>query len=165
LRRTFERWYPRLVRFLYARLGDADQAEDLAQEAFVRLLRVRPRDSGPWLFTVAANLARDELRLAKGHARHLALISAETAERIAGDPESAATRIHELERVRRALASLPERDRDLLLLHSDGFRYREIAQHVGVAPSSVGPLLTRAQRRFVDSYQTTQRSDAARVAR
>ena len=53
----FEKWYPRLVRYLRARMGDEDQAEDIAQEAFVRLLDQAPRDPAAWLFTVAANLA------------------------------------------------------------------------------------------------------------
>lgn len=164
LRSTFERWYPRLVRFLYARVGDADQAEDLAQEAFVRLLRSRPRESGPWLFTVAANLARDEARLARCRARHLSLVHSEAQARLAEGPEASLSRKEELERVRTALAALPDRDRDLLLLHNAGFRYREIATQLAVAPSSVGPLLGRAQRRFIEVYERAQAHDARRAA-
>lgn len=62
VRRLFERHYPRLVRFLYRRLGDPDRAEELAQEAFVRLLERRPRRPDAWLYAVAANLARDAAR-------------------------------------------------------------------------------------------------------
>ncbi|MBI4513121.1 MAG: hypothetical protein HY702_03335 [Gemmatimonadetes bacterium] len=53
---------PPLVRFLYRRLGDRDQAEELAQEAFVRLIERRPRGPRAWLYAVAANLARDAAR-------------------------------------------------------------------------------------------------------
>ena len=155
MRTFFERWYPRLVRFLYARTGDADQAEDLAQEAFLRLLERRPRDPGAWLFTVAGNLLRDEVRLARGRARRLTLVRLERE--LDGDPgpEPELLRAEEAAGVRRALADLPERDRTRLLLHHEGFRYREIAQQLGLAPTSIGPLLTRAQRRFLESYLVT----------
>jgi RNA polymerase sigma-70 factor (ECF subfamily) len=162
LRAFFERCYPRLVRFLYARLGDTDQAEDLAQEAFIRLLRVRPRDREAWLFTVARNLARDHVRLESGRARHLMLIQAAAEPERDADPDRELGRIQEACRVREALSALSERDRILLLLHHDGFRYREIAQRLGLAPTSIGSLLTRAQRRFVDSYHTISESHARR---
>jgi len=154
LRPFFEQWYPRLVRVLRARLGDADQAEDIAQEAFVRLLDARPQDPKAWLFAVASNLATDHTRVARGRARHLALISDELGGRAASEPEDTLLHAEEMERVRQALAALPERDRTLLLLHHEGFRYREIAEQLGLAAASVGSLLTRAQRRFARSYET-----------
>jgi RNA polymerase sigma-70 factor (ECF subfamily) len=149
----FDRWYPRLVAYLHARVGDRDHAEDLAQEAFVRLLENRPRDPGPWLFTVAANLLRDEGRLARGRARRLALVETQAELDRDPGPENELLRSREVARVRAALARLPERDATLLLLHHAGFRYREIAVQVGVAATSVGPLLSRAQRRFVEAYR------------
>ena len=159
MRAFFERWYPRLVRFLYVRLGDADQAEDLAQETFLRLLQARPRNPRAWIFTVAANLARDEARLTRGRARLLKLVEAEGDERrFAPDPEFMGS--EELTRVRGALAALPERDRTLLLLRQEGFRYREIARQLGLAPGSIGSLLTRAERRFLKSYEAGAGSDA-----
>ena len=51
--------------------------------------------------------------------------------------------------VQETLAMLPERDAALLVLHADDVSYREIAAAIGVAPSSVGPLLARAQERFI----------------
>jgi RNA polymerase sigma-70 factor (ECF subfamily) len=149
VRSIFTEWYPRLVRFLRARLADPDRAEDLAQEAFVRLLNERPRKPGAWLLTVAARLAIDDARAARGRARHLTLLGAESASDADPGPEPSLLRGDEIARVRRALGALAERDRMLLLLHADGARYREIAAHVGVAPSSVGTLLARAQRRLL----------------
>jgi RNA polymerase sigma-70 factor (ECF subfamily) len=163
-RSVFETWYPRLVRRLALRLGDTDQAEDLAQEAFVRLLSAAPRDPVAWLFTVGANLAADHARVAQGRARHLALIGGELRRGGEDDPEAALLQAEAMARVRRALAGLPERDRTLLLLHHDGVRYRDIARHTGVAPSSVGSLLTRAQRRFVKCYESLGENGDAREA-
>jgi RNA polymerase sigma factor (sigma-70 family) len=151
VRAFFDRWYPPLVRFLFARLGDSDLAEDIAQEAFVRLLDRDPRDPQAWLFAVAANLATDHSRVARGRARHLALVARDEASD--EDPAAALLRAERIGRVRRALGKLSERDRTLLLLHNEGFSYADLARHVGVAPSSVGPLLARAQRRFTKSYE------------
>ncbi|MGH7545726.1 MAG: RNA polymerase sigma factor, partial [Gemmatimonadota bacterium] len=74
VRRLFERHYPRLVRYLYRRLGDLDRAEELAQETFVRLLERRPRRPEAWLYAVAANLARDAARSDARRARRLRVL-------------------------------------------------------------------------------------------
>ena len=164
VRSLFDRWYPPLVRFLFARVGDVDLAEDIAQEAFVRLIERSPREPKAWLFTVAANLATDHSRLARGRAQHLALVAGESpiGEE---DPAAELLRAEETSRVRQALAALSERDRSLLLLHHDGFSYAEIARQLGVAASSVGPLLTRAQRRLTASYQQMEGGDARHASR
>ena len=47
------------------------------------------------------------------------------------------------------LALLPERDAALLVMRADDVSYREIAAAIGVAPTSIGPLLARAQQRFI----------------
>jgi RNA polymerase sigma-70 factor (ECF subfamily) len=165
VRAFFDVWYPRLVRYLWARVGDLDQAEDLAQEAFVRLLSHRPREPKAWLFAVAENLARDEARLARGRVRHLQLLHAERETEADPGPEIGLAGRDDAEDVRRALDLLPERDRRLLLLHHAGFRYREIAREVEVAVGSVGSLLTRAQRRFLHAYQGLDGREDRRKAR
>lgn len=152
-RSFFDEWYPRLVLYLRARLGDADHAEDIAQEAFVRLLDNTPRDRVGWLFAVASNLAVDQQRVANGRARHLTLMRAARKGSADPGPEQELLRAELVTRVRTALAALPERDRDLLLLRHGGWPYRDIARALGVAPSSVGSLLTRAERRFASTYE------------
>ena len=170
VRSFFDEWYPALVRSLRARLGDADLAEDIAQEAFVRMLDHRPRNPKAWLFTVAANLVCDHSRTARGRARHLALVG-DAAERAAApdDPSQAVVRAEAVGQVRAALDALTERDRTLLLLHHGGYSYAEVAARLGVAPSSVGPLVTRAQRRFARAYAlphaTEEGADARHASR
>jgi RNA polymerase sigma-70 factor (ECF subfamily) len=51
------------------------------------------------------------------------------------------------------LHALPVRSRELLLLRAEGFRYHEIASAIGVAPGSIGTLLTRAELAFRASYE------------
>lgn len=152
IRQLFERHYPSLVRFLHARLGDRDLAEDLAQETFVRLLERPPREPEGWLYVVAANLARDAARGELRRSRHLEVLTGESAEEAMPSPEHQALQAEDVARVRTALAALSERDRTLLVLSGDGLSYREIAGALGVAPTSVAPLLARAQRRFVRAY-------------
>ena len=149
----FDRWYPRLVSYLRAKIGDADLAEDIAQEAFVRLLDETPRDPAAWLFVVANRLMIDDARIARGRRRHLTLLRVEASDRTGPSAEQALARSEAIASLHRALAALPERERELVLLHHAGWRYREIAEHLGVAASSVGSLLTRAERRLASSLE------------
>jgi RNA polymerase sigma factor (sigma-70 family) len=158
---VWQEHYPSLYRYALRFTGDADAAEDVAQEAFVRLLdQDLPREEvRPWLFVVAANLARDR---ARKRARHRKLLRGET---IAGArpvaPEEWVERREQVERVRQALAAISERDRTLLLMREEGFRYREIAEAVDVRASSVGALVARALRRFCAAYEEITGTDAS----
>ena len=62
-------------------------------------------------------------------------------------------------RVRAVLAEMKARDAELLLLRTDGLAYREIAQVLGVQPSSVGTLLARAEREFERRYRARYGDD------
>ena len=73
--------YAAVVRFLYRKVWDADRAEDLAQEVFVRAMRHRPEKPRAWVFAVAANLARDEARSAIRRKKHLTLLTNEPTQR------------------------------------------------------------------------------------
>lgn len=149
--RLFERHYGALFRYLHRLTGDADAAEDAVQEAFVRLTEhALPEDEvRPWLFTVGINLVRDSARKADRHRR---LQSHVPVARGPLPPDASAARAERIAMVRRVLGELSERDRRMLLMREEGFRYSEIAQAVEVAPTSVGTLLARAARRFADTY-------------
>jgi RNA polymerase sigma-70 factor (ECF subfamily) len=150
--RQFERDYPSLVRFLYRRLGDRDQAEDLAQEAFIRLLQRKPDNPRAYLFATALNLARDAIRGEARRSRNLQVLAEEGLEAVEPSPESRVVRAETAQEVRAALSQLSERDHTLLLLWEEGFSYKDIAALIGVSPTSVGPLLARAQKRFLKHY-------------
>jgi RNA polymerase sigma-70 factor, ECF subfamily len=64
--------------------------------------------------------------------------------------------------VRDVLERIPERDRQLLLMREEGFRYDEIARVVGVAPASVGTLIARALKRFVAEFEGREALDDPR---
>ena len=74
LEQLYKTTYTAVVRFLYRKVWDAERAEDLAQEVFVRALSHKPEKPRAWVFAVAANLARDEARAAVRRRRHLTLL-------------------------------------------------------------------------------------------
>jgi RNA polymerase sigma-70 factor (ECF subfamily) len=150
----FQRLYPSLYRYLERLTGDADAAEDIAQEAFVRLLRQPlPEDEvRPWLFTVAMNLVRDRAR--KTERRQRLLSGAPPLVTSGQLPDDHVEQSERIQVVRAVLEKLPDRDRQLLLMREEGFKYEEIAAVIGVAPASVGTLIARALRRFVDVYRS-----------
>jgi len=162
LSQVYREHYRSLVRFLYRRIGDQARAEDLAQEAFVRALEHRPTKPRAWLFTVAANLARDEGRRTAVRRRHLTLVKAEAAAAPPQPgPEAALERSAKVRRVRAALARLTERDRDALLLWEEGFSYDEIAAVLGLSRGSVGTTLARARNRLATAYADLERAEEA----
>ena len=148
--------FPDLVRFLHRKVWDAERARDLAQEAFVRALDHEPKKPRAWLFQVAANLARDEARMAIRRKKHLVLLKAEA---------DASTEIAERERwghVKDALGELSDTDREALLLWDAGQSYTEIARHTGLAVGAIGTTLARARRRLADAYNAREQVDVAR---
>ena len=159
----YEELYPGLVRYLHVKVWDADRAQELAQEVFVRVLDTTPDNPRAWLFTVAANLARDEARLVVRRKKHLALLRTEA---VADPPRVDPVRVLEAEEraaaVRRALESLTERDREVLLLRDAGLGYPEIAARMGLAVSAVGTTLSRARRRLVEAHASLEEAHAAR---
>ena len=76
------------------------------------------------------------------------------------DPEAEVVRSEEQGQVQAAIATLPERQGQLLLLRHAGLSYAEIAAALEVAPGSVGTLLARAEKAFVAAYERMQPANA-----
>jgi RNA polymerase sigma-70 factor (ECF subfamily) len=155
LAQLFEQYYGSLVRMLYRRTGDQDRAEDLAQETFARAVAAPPDNPRPWLFAVALNLVREDGRRNATRGRRLELLRSD--DRPASGPEVDLERNEDTARVRAALATLSERDREALLLKAEGFDYEEIASTLGLAKGAVGTTLARARRRLVEAYRSQER--------
>ena len=155
--------YDSVFRQAYRVTASAQEAEDLAQETFIRLYSQRPgpgRDHNmrAWLLKVVTNLAYNAVR---GEGRRSRREEAVYGERIAAsDPASDALRSVEQETVRRVLHSLPERQSRLLFLRHAGLSYREPASALEIAPGSVGTLLARAHAAFAVAYQQAAGKEA-----
>ena len=145
---------PRLIGVVSRVVGERAEAEDVVQEAFLKLdgQPVLDRPSGEvaaWLHRVALNLAFNRVRdrrrwhdrAERGGRLHLA--TNEQAE-----PLTEVLRAEEQTRVRASLALLPPKQRDCLLLRHSGYSYAEIADTLGIATGSVGNTLARAERAF-----------------
>jgi RNA polymerase sigma-70 factor (ECF subfamily) len=155
----FREHYAQVFAVAYRLLGSASEAEDAAQEAFLRLYE-HPLPAGRnhnlrgWLLRVTTNLAYNALR-SRGRRRlreERALAEAQSAgQPAAGDSMVAAT-ADTAAKVRGVLARLPERQVQLLLLRQAGLSYAELAGALGVAPGSIGTLVARAERAFRDLY-------------
>jgi RNA polymerase sigma factor (sigma-70 family) len=144
--RLFVEHYTALLRFLRRYTGDADLAEDAAQEAFARLIEKPPAlATRAWLFTVGKHAALDAMRT---RVKRLRLASAAPDRTPMGDPPlspyevAEATSIRKI--VREALESLSERERKILLMREEGFRYFEIAAATGITLPSMGKTLARS---------------------
>ena len=131
-----------------AMLRDAHEAEDATQQAFLSAHRAllggaRVRDEGGWLATIARNECR--ARIATGMRRPLSL-GDEDLERIA-DPADEVQRREHAEALRIALADLPERQREAVVLRDlYGLRYGEVATALGLSRAATETLLFRARR-------------------
>jgi RNA polymerase sigma factor (sigma-70 family) len=160
---VYRETYEDLVRFLHRKVWDADRARDLVQDVFVRALDHDPDNPRAWLFTVAANLARDEARAAVRRKRHLTLIKSEAVGAAAPpDPAAVLEQEERMTRLRHALAGLSEHDRDVLLLWDAGLDYPAIAEQMGLSVGAIGTTLARARRRLVEAYEALEAKDAAR---
>lgn len=152
--------YDGVYRVLFRIVGSREEAEDLAQETFLRLYHHRfppgrEHNVRAWLYRVATNLAFNALR-----SRQRRQQRQETATRdgtalseYAPDPADVAERQDERATVRRVLMTLRPRQAQLLLLRHAGLSYRELAAALNVAPGSVGTLLARAKAAFETAYR------------
>ena len=145
------RLVPRAQAQAFRLLGDATEAEDVVQEAMLRLWRIAPEwrsgeaQVSTWLYRVVSNLCTDRLR--KRPRTGIALDDVAEPE----DPAPGAeARLQENARhaaLRDAMATLPERQRlALTLRHFEGASNPEIAEALGVSVEAVESLTARAKR-------------------
>jgi RNA polymerase sigma factor (sigma-70 family) len=137
-----------LLRFIATKLGSTQEAKEVVQEAYVRLLGLSNRAAVSYLraflFKTAANLATDRLRerTRRGHLMDLAnaeLPVFELSPERQIDGEQALQRLHD------AIAELPVKCREVFLLYRlEGLRAQEIAIRVGIQERMVWLYIARA---------------------
>ncbi len=147
-----------LLRYVHRLTRDVHLAEDIVQDAFLRLWRETRAVDSPrsWLFRVCTNLVRDQSRRTTIRERH----AAQPDESQAESPEDEFERAESVRVVRLALDRLIPRDREALLLRESGFRYAEIADVIDVRVEIVPTLIARALKRFHNAY-LQETTDAA----
>ena len=141
---------PGLRRRVLALTRDVDVAQDIAQEAFVRLaVEVRagrvPDNVGGWLHRVAVNLVASRGRHASVVDRRLAELPRPDHE---PSPETASIEAEEAVALRQALGTLKPTDRAAIVMAAQGFRGPEIADRLGRSQGATRTLLCRARSRM-----------------
>jgi RNA polymerase sigma-70 factor (ECF subfamily) len=154
--RLYEAFAPRLWAYLVRLCGDAEMAQDLVQETFVKAYHALPRAGPqvplrPWLFKIATNTARSALRLAQWR-RTLPLSSRAAEPYVLGD-DSFESRYAEAELVERTLYAIrPDYAAALLLHWREGFSIDELCDILGLSRENLKKRLYRAKRAFMTTY-------------
>ena len=157
-----KRYQNRVVSFLEQYTGNRDQAEDLAQDVFLRVYRARKRyvpgaKFSTWLFTITGNVAknaqrsrarRHEINLEGRESGPMGIRPLEAIAQVSSGqiPARALDRAEARDIVRMAVQSLNERQRMAVLLSKfEGLSYAEIAEAMGQSVQAVKSLLSRAR--------------------
>lgn len=157
-----ENYQHRLVAVFYHLVRDQETAEDLAQEAFLRIYRARQSyvpsaKFSTWLFRIAGNLASNSRR-SKGRRKEVPLsirdsgpIGVKSQEKVVADksgmmPNRQLARSEMRSVVNDALQELNDRQRMALLLHKfEGMSYADIGETMDMSAAAVKSLLSRAR--------------------
>ena len=158
-----DRYDKRLLNFVYRTIGDRERAQDLVQETFVRVYRHlhrfdQTKKFSTWIYTIAGNLAKNELRNRSRNplvlfqtikknweADHRPLEWEDTKLR----PDDLFRKRHLREMVEKAVDELPEHHRIVFVLRElEGKTYEEIAEITGCNLGTVKSRLNRARNNF-----------------
>lgn len=140
--------YARVVGIARRVLGDADEAEDVAQDVFYAYFRQHPADASfapAWLYRAAIHTALNRIRTRTRREAREIKEAGQAAPTEAPNPEVLAMRSEDVRAVRRALACLPERSAAILILRYSGLSYAEIADNLHLSINAIGTTLRRAE--------------------
>jgi RNA polymerase sigma-70 factor (ECF subfamily) len=167
-----DRYQVRLLNFVYRITGDRERSEDLVQEAFIRVHRHlarfdRSKKFSTWIYTIASNLAKNELR---NRARSPLVLFTTLApawedeerplefEDPDAQPDEEFRRQHLREAVRDSVAKLPAHHRDVFVLRElEGRSYEEIAEITHCNLGTVKSRLNRARNAFAEIIEPALR--------
>ncbi len=164
----YDRYRDRLVHFITRKTGDADRAQDLVQEAFIRVTRHLHRFDttkkfSTWVYTIASNLSKNELR--NRSRSPLVLFQKLTNnwdddhrplqfEDVAFRPDDLFHKRHLRKLVEETVAELPEHHQLVFRLRElEGKSYEEIADITGVNLGTVKSRLHRARNSFAQRIE------------
>lgn len=157
----FERYYSKVYSVAYRVLGSPEDAEELALDVFMKLHQ-RPLDDvddgalGGWLYRSTLNASFNALRSRRRRFQWLKRVAIlQRSDPVGGDdPSAMIEKADDAQIVRNVLQRLPEKQRNALVLRSQGFQYREIAEVLEIAESSVGTTLARGERKLREHLES-----------
>ena len=154
LRQVFETEESPLLRYAYGLVGQRETAEDLVQEAFLKLHAHWDDVTNPraWLFRSIRNLALNHLR---DHQRE---IHTEFIHELAGDapdPDQALGHLEAIGTLQLLVSELDPADRQLIALkYHENLKYDQISQRTGLSVGNVGYKLHHALKNLADSLRS-----------
>jgi RNA polymerase sigma factor (sigma-70 family) len=159
----YDHYFPRIYRYIFYRLQDAQLADDLTAQTFEETLRSITRyqpERGPfavWIFAIARNIIKKHLRAQR--IRQWVSLDAIAHHAAEDTPHLEEVLLHQdrLAHLVHHLSELDERQRDLIALKfSAGFTNRRISELTGLSESNVGVILYRTLRRLRDRIQESE---------
>jgi RNA polymerase sigma-70 factor (ECF subfamily) len=169
LRELIERHQRAVINTIHRAIGDANEAEDLAQRVFVQVYRSAKRYKPTakfttWLFTITRNTILNEHRRRSRHpSQSLDALQDPSDPEAAGwqppdtsmlDPAQAAVERELLEKIKQAVQELPEAQRTAVILcRYEGLSYEEIAEVLGCSVSATKSMLHRARLALKDKLR------------
>ena len=163
-----ERYQGRLLNFVYRTIGDREKAEDLVQEVFIRVYRHlhrfdRSKKFSTWVYTIASNLAKNELR---NRSRNPMVLFQTIRKNWQDDdrplqfedpysrPDDLYRKRHLRDLVEDTVGKLPSHHRQVFVLRElEGKSYEEIADITGCNLGTVKSRLNRARNSFAKIIQ------------
>ena len=162
----YEPYYNALLNFLRQRLPSGDIATDLTQETYVRVLAARQdadiANPRAFLFRTARNLCVDYYRSSdKQNINDMVDIHEHEHPGPAEfHPDSQLYREQRLQQLSSAVASLPERCREIFILHKvEGYSHAEIAKRLGISRDAVEKQMIKAMLRLCQQLGTSEVQD------
>ena len=167
-----DKYQHRLIGVMHHLIGHSQEAEDIAQEVFLRVYRTRYKHSPKakfttWLFTIANNLAMNAIRNQKRR-QTIPLGASESGgfgTQAADTGPAPAHALHQQELsavIRQALDDLPDRHRVAVVLNKfEDMGYAEIGEVMGLSVKAVKSLLSRARGKLREALQPYIDPDAA----
>ncbi|MEM7203732.1 MAG: RNA polymerase sigma factor [Planctomycetota bacterium] len=154
-----------LLNYALRMLRDADQAEDVTQDAFLALYRhihqVPPNAFRPWLYRVTRNLCLDVLRRRKFKLRLFRDVGRDedyeptAVDQSEGRPDQLAEAREAQDAIEDAISQLPPKFRDAFVLcEMQGLSYEDAAEVLGCPVKTVSTRLFRARQRFRAAVST-----------
>ena len=161
IRDLFREHNAALLKFLTHKLSNPDEAADVAQSAFQKMLSVtepeRLENAKSYLYQTAMNLAIDRIRKSQrrdGHLRSLANESTDREDLRSPSPENLIITRQELARVNQSIDELPEKCRQAFLMHrGQQMTYGEIGNTLGVSVSMVEKYIIRALKHLRENLK------------
>lgn len=160
----YERYFPKIYAYIFRRLGDRDMTEDVVsvtfEKVFLHLEKFKPGGGGTfqaWVYRIASNAVIDHVRKEK---HTVPVDPQELPEEIHPQTDGVhdMIKLEDSEAVHRAIKKLPDRYQEVIQLkYFSELSNIEVAEVLNLSPNNVGVLLSRALKKFHESYTTSEK--------